>query len=136
MSRRHDQVFHEVGVSRLEPGDPLSAALLRLVDRCRNSLDVSEVCERYRYFLLFDQVFIIKIFNVVLDLCESLAAPLFFYLEQLVFDDSHKKMLICEQRLVVSDPLHELCVLSLDLLTLQTLQSGKSHIEDSLCLDL
>ena len=45
-------------------------------------------------------------------------------------------MLVGKQALVVSDLPLQLCVLGLDLLAFESLQTGKPHVEDCLCLDL
>ena len=45
-------------------------------------------------------------------------------------------MFVCEQALVVCDPFLEFVILVLDLLAFESLQLGKPHVENGLCLDL
>ena len=85
----------------------LSAALC-LICVGRHSLDVSEVCQRDRDILFIDQCLFIELALVCNDLGAARVSPLALDLEQLVFDDAHQLVLVCEQALVVRDLLEEL----------------------------
>ena len=49
--------------------------------------------------------------------------------------DDIQEMFVGKQGFVVSDLFHEFLVLGFDLFTFETLQAGKSHVEDCLSLD-
>ena len=131
-----DEVADEVALACGESDYALASAALCLVCICRHSLDVSEVCQRDGDILFIDQCLFIELALVCNDLSAARVSPLALDLEQLVLDNAHQLVLVCEQALVVRDPLEEFVVLCLDLLALESLQLGKSHVEYRLCLDL
>ena len=96
---------------RRESDDALASAALCLVGVGRNSLDVSEVCQRDRDILFIDQSLFIELSLVGYDLGAARIAPLLLDLEELVLDDAHQLVLVSEQALVVSDLLLQFVIL-------------------------
>ena len=131
-----NEVAYEVALACRESDNALASAALCLVGVGRNSLDVTEMCECDRNILFIDQSLFIELALVCNDLGAAWISPLLLDLEQLVLDDSHQQMLVCEQALVVSDLFLQLFILGLDLLAFESLQLGEPHIEYRLCLDL
>ena len=132
--RCHYQVAYEVVFSRSESCDALAASLLSLVCVSRYPLEVSQVSQSDRNLFLLYKILVVHIAHISDYLSPSLVAVLFLDFEKLFLYNSHQHLFICQEHVVVFDLLAEFFIFIFDLLSFQSLQSGKSHVEYRLCL--
>ena len=135
MCRCHDEVSDKVVLPRRDSRDSLASAALRSVCICRDPLDVSEMCKRYRHIFFFYEISFIELIDCSRYLRASLVRPFFFDLHHLVSDDSHEFFLVSEQFVVISYFYEQLIIFIFYFFSFQTLQSCQPHIEYGLCLD-
>ena len=132
----HIDVLYEVLVTCRASLHSYAASVLETIFCKRCSLYVSEMRDRDHHILICVEVLWIELLCRKSDLCPSCITVLLLHLKGLVLDDLHLHALVCKHILAVVDELHELVILVLELLTLETCELTQTHLDDGSSLNV
>ena len=134
MCARHKQLLDIVIIDRLHTLYALASAVLAPEIIRRHALDISKMCHRDDDILIRDQILGRDVKDIALDRGSAVIPVLIGNDLDLFFNHTEEQVLIRKDRTVLLNALHQLLVLCLKLLALQTGQRAQAHINDCLCL--
>ena len=103
MGVHHEDVRHEVVLTRAHARTALAAAALRAVGRERHALEVAGVAERYDHLLALDQVFFLVLDIAGDDLGAPRRAEFLLHLDEFVAQDLHQAIPAAQDVEVIED---------------------------------
>ena len=107
-----------------------SASVLKTVFGERCPLDISEMRDSDHHILVSIEVLRIELLCRKSDFRPAGIAVFLLHLESLVLDDLHLHALVRKHILAVADELHELVILVLELLPLESCELAETHLDD------
>ena len=123
-------MLNEVFITRSTSLHSHSTSVLSLVFSKGCSLDISEVRDCDHHILVRIEVFRIELLSRESDLRSSLVTVLLLHLHCLILDDAHLEINVREHILAVSDELHELVILALELLSFESGELTEPHLDN------
>ena len=131
-----EQLADIIILQRLHAFDTFSAAVLALKGIHAHPLDISQIRHGNNHVFSRYEIFHGNVKLIISDLGSSVISVLFGNHENLFLNYAKKQFPVGKNCLQLADPLHQLGVFRLDLLSFQTGQSTQTHVYDRLCLHI
>ena len=136
MGPGHEQVGDIIVVQSLHALDTAAAPALHAEIVLRHALDVTQGCPGNDDIFVLDQVLHLEVLRIRLDTAAAFVPVLVRDNIDLIFDHGKEFFGVGEDLFELFDPLQEILVFLLQLLSFQTCQSSQAHIHNSLGLDV